>query len=195
MLVFATAVFLLIITPGPGVMSTAGVGAAFGSRAGCRYVAGLCLGTNLVGLAVVTGVAGAALAQPGLRELLTALSLAYIVWLALRVATVGTRINFVTNNKAPGIRAALLLQALNPKAYVVNTTLFAGFAFSGKTALEETVLKFLIINLIWIPIHLGWLAAGIGLQRLDLPLKRQRAINIGMAAALLGVVGLAIFRH
>ncbi|MEC8551875.1 MAG: LysE family translocator, partial [Pseudomonadota bacterium] len=32
MLTFAAAVFLLIVTPGPGVLSTAGVGAAFGWR-------------------------------------------------------------------------------------------------------------------------------------------------------------------
>ena len=41
MLTFAAAVFFLIITPGPGVLSTAGVGAAFGARAGTRYVLGL----------------------------------------------------------------------------------------------------------------------------------------------------------
>jgi threonine/homoserine/homoserine lactone efflux protein len=194
MLVFAAAVFLLIITPGPGVMSTAGVGAAFGAAAGYRYVIGLCIGTNLVALAVVTGVAGAVLAQPGLRQILTGLSLIYIVWLALRVATVGAQIDFVSNDRAPGIRAALLLQALNPKAYVVNTTLFAGFAFDGQSWLMEILIKFLIINLIWIPIHLGWLAAGIALQRLDLPKRQQRAINIGMAIALLAVVALAIVR-
>ncbi|MDG1256729.1 MAG: LysE family translocator, partial [Paracoccaceae bacterium] len=30
MLTFATAVILLLLTPGPGVLSTAGVGSAFG---------------------------------------------------------------------------------------------------------------------------------------------------------------------
>ena len=38
MLTFAAAVFLLIITPGPGVLSTAGVGAAFGWRKGLFYL-------------------------------------------------------------------------------------------------------------------------------------------------------------
>ena len=47
MFAFALAVFLLIITPGPGVLSTAGVGAAYGWRQGLFYVAGLCAGTNL----------------------------------------------------------------------------------------------------------------------------------------------------
>jgi threonine/homoserine/homoserine lactone efflux protein len=48
MIAFVRAVFLLIITPGPGVLSTAGVGAAFSWRQGLFYVAGLCVGTNTV---------------------------------------------------------------------------------------------------------------------------------------------------
>jgi len=57
MLTFSIAVFMLLITPGPGVLSTAGVGAAFGFSAGLRYVFGLFLGTNLVALAVISLVA------------------------------------------------------------------------------------------------------------------------------------------
>jgi threonine/homoserine/homoserine lactone efflux protein len=62
MLAFILAVFLLLITPGPGVLSTAGVGAAFGFKAGLRYVFGLCIGTNLVALIVVSGLAAIILA-------------------------------------------------------------------------------------------------------------------------------------
>ena len=40
-LVFTFAVFLLLVTPGPGVLSTAGVGSGFGSRAGLVYLIGL----------------------------------------------------------------------------------------------------------------------------------------------------------
>jgi len=65
LLVFLAAVFFLLITPGPGVLSTAGVGASFGKEAAIRYVTGLFIGTNLVALAVVTGVAGLVLALPG----------------------------------------------------------------------------------------------------------------------------------
>lgn len=173
------------------MLSAAGVGASFGASAGYRYVLGLCIGTNLVALAVVTGIAGAVVANPGIRAVLTALSLAYIVWLALRVALVGTQIDFMRSLKAPGIRAALLLQALNPKAYIVNTTLFAGFPIGSESLVTETVIKFLIMNAIWIPIHLLWLGAGIRLKTLNLPPRRQRMINMGMAAALLAVVALA----
>ena len=189
---FLAAVFLLLITPGPGVLSTAGVGAAFGARAGVRYVAGLCLGTNLVALGVVTGLAGAVLAEPALRTVLLVASVAYIAWLAARIALVGAEIGFAASARAPGVRAALLLQAINPKAYVVNAALFTGFPLGTGAEPSQTLVKLALINAVWIPIHLLWLAAGIALERLDPPPRARRAINAAMAAALLGVVALAL---
>lgn len=192
MIVFLTAVFFLLITPGPGVLSTAGVGSAFGATSGYRYVFGLFLGTNLVALAVVTGVAGLILAQPQIRTLLMYASVLYLVYLAAKIAFAGSNIAFIESSRAPGIRDAILLQLINPKAYVVNTALFTGFPFAGTSLLAETLWKFVLINLIWIPIHLIWLAAGIALKRMDLPQKWQRTINIFMACSLLAVVFLAM---
>ena len=54
MLQYAAAVFFLIVTPGPGVLSAAGVGAGFGFRAGLAYLGVLFVGSNMVGLAVDT---------------------------------------------------------------------------------------------------------------------------------------------
>ncbi len=191
MIIFITAVFFLLITPGPGVLSTAGVGSAFGARAGYRYVLGLFIGTNMVALAVVTGLAALVLAQPAIRTVLMYLSISYLCYLAARIALAGSTIAFIQAARAPGIRDALLLQAINPKAYIVNTALFTGFDF-GLPLWQETLWKFFLINIIWIPIHLLWLAAGIGMQRLALPSHWQRLINILMALSLLVVVYLAI---
>ena len=193
MVVFLTAVFFLLITPGPGVLSTAGVGSAFGANAGYRYVFGLFLGTNLVALAVVTGLAGLVLAQPGLRTILMYASAMYLCYLAAKIAFAGSSIAFIESVKPPGIIDAILLQAINPKAYVVNTALFTGFKFANTSLLNETLWKFFLINLIWIPIHILWLGAGIGLKQLNLPSKVQRTINILMALSLLVVVFLATF--
>ncbi len=191
LLAFAAAVFFLIVTPGPGVMTTAGVGAGFGARAGAVYVFGLFLGTNLVALAVVTGLAAAALAVPGLREILLVASAAYLLHLAARIAMAGGKIAFVRAARPPGVIGGLALQAINPKAYAVNTALFTGFPFMPDDPAMEIALKFLIMNAIWIPIHLLWLAAGVTLHRLDLPARTQRRINVAMALSMLTVVALA----
>ncbi|MFK7861491.1 MAG: LysE family translocator [Granulosicoccus sp.] len=183
----------MLITPGPGVLSTAGVGASFGKLAGYRYVTGLFIGTNLVALAVITGLAGIVLTMPTLRTVLLYASITYLCYLAFRIAFAGTTIAFIESRKAPGIIDAVLLQAINPKAYVVNTALFTGFSFQAMALWQETIWKFILINAIWIPIHLLWLGAGIALKRLALSQRAQRSINVLMALALLTVVFLAAY--
>lgn len=192
MLIFAAAVFFLIITPGPGVLSTAGVGSAFGARPGVRYVLGLFVGTNLVALAVVSGLAAMVLADPRVRTVLFVASTAYLLYLALRIALAGSRVAFIEAARPPGIVDGIALQMINPKAYAVNTTLFSGFAFGGTNLLVETLLKFLIVNAIWIPIHFLWLIMGVTLRRLDLSDRSHRIINIAMSLSMLAVVGLAL---
>lgn len=190
---FIISVFLLLITPGPGVLSTAGVGAGYGKAAGVRYVTGLFVGTNLVALAVVSGLAALMFSIPWLRLVLAIASALYLLSLAFRIATAGSKIAFMESQQQPGIIDGILLQAINPKAYAVNTALFSGFAFGADSLLLETIAKFAIINAIWIPIHLLWLGIGISLKKLALSESIQQKINFAMAAAMIGVVVLALY--
>lgn len=192
MLTFAAAVFFLIITPGPGVLSTAGVGSAFGVTPGTRYVGGLFVGSNLVSLAVVSGLAAVLLADDRLRAILFFLSVAYLFYLAMRIAFAGSRIAFIERQSPPSFMNGVLLQAINPKAYAVSTTLFSGFSFLPGNLVTETAIKFLILNAIWIPIHFLWLWAGVRLGQLELPRKTHILINVGMAVSMLTVVLLAV---
>ncbi|MBA96727.1 MAG: LysE family translocator [Sulfitobacter sp.] len=192
MLQFALAVFFLIVTPGPGVLSTAGVGAAFGFRAGLAYVMGLFVGNNTVATLVLTGIAAIAFTVPWLRGVLLVASVLYLLWLAWRIARAGAKIGFIAAQKPLGFWNGLSLQLINPKAYVVHTTLFSGFGFFGSNIVMETVLKLLIMNLIWIPLHLAWLWAGVSLRRMDLSARTQSRVNFAMALSMLVVVGLAL---
>jgi len=188
---FALAVILLIITPGPGVLTTAGFGAAYGFRPSLKYVLGLVIGTNLVLLTVITGVAAIVLSMPWLRTVLMAASIAYLLYLAARIAFAGSKIAFMEAKNPPGVLGGVALQAINPKAYVVNTSLISGFSYAPNNLPFEIITKVIIMNAIWIPLHLGWLWAGTVLHELNLPQRTQRAINIGMATAMLAVVALA----
>lgn len=192
MIAFALAVFLLIITPGPGVLSTAGVGAIFGWRQGLFYIAGLCIGTNLGGLAVISGLAAIILTEPSVRIALLFASSGYLGYLAMQIALAGTKIAFIQTAK-PGFIAGLMLALINPKAYAVNTTLFTSFGFYPDSFAVETALKLIVLNIIWIPTHLVWLYVGVKLNSLNLPAHTQRRINLAMAACLLAVVGLSVW--
>ncbi|MEO3413068.1 LysE family translocator [Roseovarius sp. CAU 1744] len=193
MLTFAAAVLFLIITPGPGVMTTAGFGAAYGFSPSLRFVLGLFIGTNMVMLAVMTGLAAIILSTPWLRTVLMLASVGYLLYLAARIAFAGARVAFMRARQPPGITGGVLLQAINPKAYAVNTSLITGFNYAPDAFLFEMVTKAAIINTIWIPIHLAWLWAGVSLHRLDLADRTQRMINIFMALSMLGVVALALW--
>ncbi len=192
MLSFAAAVFFLIITPGPGVLSTAGVGAGYGFRVGIRYVFGLFLGTNLVALTVVSGLAALILADERIQIVLFLLSFGYLTYLATRIAFAGSKLAFIEKARPPGVSGGVLLQIINPKAYAVNTAFFTGFAFLPEYYLGEVGLKFLIMNAIWLPIHLAWLWAGVTLNQLNLSAHTHRAINIGMAVSMIIVVVLGV---
>lgn len=192
MLMFMSAVFLLIVTPGPGVLSAAGVGAAFGFRVGLRYVLGLFIGSNLVALVSISGIAAVLLSQPAVRIVLLVCSVAYLIYLAAKIAFAGSKIAFIEAQNVPGIRQGILLQAINPKAYSVNIAFFSGFAFIPDNLFLEASVKLALIAVLWIPIHLGWLYAGGVLHRLDLAEKTQRKINYAMAASMMVVVALAI---
>ncbi|MFC6689345.1 LysE family translocator [Jhaorihella thermophila] len=168
------------------------MGAAYGFRPTLRYVFGLWAGNNLVALAVITGVAAIVLGVPVVRNVLLVASVVYLLYLAARIAFAGTRVAFIEAKRPPGIAAALMLQAINPKAYAVNTTLFTGFAYAPDNLVWETASKLVIFNLFWIPIHLAWAWAGVTLERLNLGVRHQFHINVVMALAMLGVVILAL---
>ena len=73
----------------------------------------------------------------------------------------------------------------------MNTTLFSGFHFMPGDPTAEILIKFAIINVIWIPVHLTWLWAGVALKRLDLSPRTQSVINKLMALSMVIVVVLA----
>jgi threonine/homoserine/homoserine lactone efflux protein len=191
MINFFLACLFILTTPGPGVLSTAGLGAAYGFRAGFAYIAGLFVGSNLVMLAVVTGLAAIVFQINGLRTVLLILSTSYLIYLAARIAFAGSKVAFIHSDKQPGFWSAIMLQIINPKAYVVGTTLFSGFPIFPDAFLSEVIIKVIVLNAVWIPVHFGWLYAGASLKRLNMSDTTQLCINIFMAIAMLAVVGLA----
>ena len=142
---------------------------------------------------MVTGLAGLVLANPVIRTALSVLSLAYLFYLAMRIAFAGTNLAFAPATSQPGVLAGVLLQPINPKAYAVNTALFAGFSILPDALLTEAIWKIVIVNAIWVPIHVAWVWFGGQLKALNLAPGKQRVVNFAMAASMLLVVALALW--
>jgi threonine/homoserine/homoserine lactone efflux protein len=154
MIAFAISVFLLVVTPGPAVLSLAGIGSAFGYRACIRYLVGLVIGYHFVILAVVSGLASILLTAPSMRNLLLVASGGYLGFLAFRIAYAGSQIALVAPKSKPSLIAGVGLQLVNPKAYAVNTAMMSGFSFYVDSFVLEIAIKLLIMKTIWIPLHL-----------------------------------------
>ena len=191
MLAFTIAIFLMIITPGPGVLSLAATGSGFGWKAGILYLAGLFIGTNTVLVFVVTGFKGFLFQIPCVEPVFLIISLSYLSWIAWRIASAGNEIKFKKSKNEPTFFEAIFLQIINPKAYLVNGILFAGFPLIGFSLQQEILIKALIINLVWIPVHFFWLWLGIKLRQWGLSKGKQAIVNKVMAFCLFVVIALA----
>ena len=189
MLTFAAAVFLLIACQARRAVD--GWHGAAGWRRGCS-LSPVCVPERSGQPAVISGLAAVILAEPVVRTVLLFASSAYLGYLALRIALAGATIAFI-RTAAPGFTAGVTLQFINPKAYAVNTALFSSFAFYPESFAVETALKLVIVNLIWVPLHLAWLYAGVKINSLNLPPRTQRAINLVMAGCLIAVVILSVW--
>ena len=180
--------FLMMVTPGPGVLSLAGVGAGFGWRVGMMYLIGLFFGTNGVALLVVLGFKQFLFEIEGVELTFLFLSLSYLSFLSWRIATSDNKTGFKQSLKAPKLYEGIFLQFVNPKAYVVQGHLFVVLSLGISSYNAEIITKFIIVNSIWVPIHLLWLWLGISLKKWSLASKKQSLVNRAMGLALFAVV-------
>lgn len=183
--------FLMMVTPGPGVLSLAGVGAGFGWKVGMMYLIGLFFGTNGVALLVVLGFKQFLFEIDGVEITFLLLSLSYLSYLSWRIATSDNKTGFKQSLKAPRLYEGIFLQFVNPKAYVVQGHLFVVLSLGMVSYSTEIIVKFIIVNSIWIPIHLLWLWLGISLKKWSLAVNKQIWVNRGMGLALFAVVVLS----
>ena len=180
--------FLMMVTPGPGVLSLAGVGAGCGWKVGMMYLIGLFFGTNGVALLVVLGFKQFLFEIDGVEITFLLLSLSYLSFLSWRIATSDNKTGFKQSLKAPRLYEGIFLQFVNPKAYVVQGHLFVVLSLGLASFNTEIIVKFIIVNSIWIPIHLLWLWLGISLKKWSLAVNKQIWVNRGMGLALFAVV-------
>ena len=193
MIAFALAVFFMIVTPGPAVLALAGVGAAFSFKVGLKFLVGLTLGYLLVWAIVITGFVSIIFSIPYMRTIFLVISSGYLTYLSLKIMLKGSEIAFINPENRPSLIDGIILQLVNPKAYAFHSILLTGFIVFPNNFLLETSWKFIVMNLIWIPLHVGWLALGVSIEKINLSPKTQRRINIFMGTSLMIVAILSFF--
>ena len=184
-IILGLVVFSLVssITPGPNNLMLMASGANFGFRRTVPHMLGVALGFTLMVLLVGIGLVKVFDALPISYQILKVVSVAYLLYLAWKIATAapapggaeaaGTPFTFVQ---------AALFQWVNPKAWTMALTAVSVYSPSQSVAAMAFVAA--VFGAVNLPCISLWTTLGQQLQNLLTSRLRLRAFNITMGLLL-----------
>ena len=182
-------------TPAPNNLMLANSGAQFGYARTLPHQAGVVLGFAALTLTVGFGVAGVIAAAPGLYLAMKYASMAYLLYLAWRIATAESAKPGATPARPMTLVQAALFQWINPKAWV--TTLGAITTYTSLKA--DMRVQVLVVALVMAVVSLAststWAVFGQVIRRYLTTPRRRHLFNWSMAALLVASVAPALFEH
>lgn len=180
--------FVTSITPGPNNLMLLASGTHFGWRRSLPHLLGISFGFGVMLVLVGLGLGEVFTRWPGLHEMLKWVSLAYLLYLALRVATAAPPSAAGGGRGRPmGFGAAALFQAVNPKAWAMALTAVTAY---GDLGIAPLAAVFVLVNL---PCCGSWALLGEQMRRWLHRPRALQAFNWG-AAALMAASVLPLLR-
>ena len=177
--------FATSITPGPNNLMLLASGANFGLRRSVPHIFGIIFGFVVMTITVGLGMAAVEQLLPGFVTALRYISLAYMAWLAWRLAMSGSLQPVDGDAKPMGFMAASLFQWVNPKAWAMALTAMAIYT-TPENHVVSVVLVALYFEAVALPCMFVWAGFGVALRGfLSVP-ARLRAFSILMAVLLIG---------
>lgn len=174
--------FVTSVTPGPNNMMLLASGVNFGLRRTVPHMLGISLGHALMVILLGIGVAGAMRAEPLAGTVLKVASVAYMLWLAWKIAHAAAPSEGRAGGRPFTFLQAAAFQWVNPKAWAMALGAVAAYAPGG--GLADVALVAAIFASVNLPSVTVWAAAGQGVRRwLEGP-GRLRAFNWTMAGLL-----------
>jgi threonine/homoserine/homoserine lactone efflux protein len=168
------------VTPGPNNMMLMASGANFGLRRTVPHILGVSLGFGAMVAILGLGLDRIVMGNAALAAALKWLSLAYVLWLAWKIATAAPPSQADAPGRPLGFLGAAAFQWVNPKAWAMALGALSAYAAAVGGPLVVAAV-FAVVNL---PVVAAWAAAGQGLQGLLARPGRLRAFNAAMAALL-----------
>ncbi|MDP3862226.1 MAG: LysE family translocator [Phaeovulum sp.] len=182
-LALASFAFVTSVTPGPNNLMLLASGANFGLRRTLPHMLGVAVGFAVMLLSLGAGVVGVFAVVPQAWTVLKAVSVAYMIWLAWKIATAAPPAERVAGGRPFSFLQAVAFQWVNPKAWAMALTALAVYAPVGGMAGVGMVAA------VFTPINLGsislWAGLGTAMQGVLHSRARMRAFNGIMAALLL----------
>ncbi|MBS0320638.1 MAG: LysE family translocator [Proteobacteria bacterium] len=160
---FALAVLLIELTPGPNMAWLAGLAAIEGRRSGLMAVAGVGLGLLANGLLAALGLTALLAAAPALWNALRIAGAIMMAWIGVRTwmsAEHSESAAVVTRFPRHAFLTGLLINLLNPKAYMFFAVVVPQFMHGQTLRLREALVLAAISATIATVIHLAIVLAG-----------------------------------
>lgn len=177
--------FSSAITPGPNNLIVVTASVHFGFLRTLPAVFGVCIGFAAMTLVVNLGLGPMFVRYPLMHDFLRAASLAFILYIAWKMATA----DITDNPRAapPSFWQMAAFQWVNPKAWAANVAGAAAFT-RGLDPMVEAVLITGVFFATTLPSVLSWCAFGVAIGDFlrAVPL-RLRVFNISMALLMVGV--------
>lgn len=175
--------FVTSITPGPNNMMLMASGANFGMRRTLPHMAGVSIGFVVMAVLVGIGLIQIFNAFPVTYTILKWGGLAYMLWLAFRIATQTPKVPQANPQARPiTFLQACAFQWVNPKAWSMALT--AVTIYSPDQSLAGIGLVAVIFGLVNLPSVAVWAFLGQQMRRFLTSPGRLRAFNLTMAGLL-----------
>ena len=183
---FALVLFAFVssVTPGPNNLMLMASGANYGLRRTLPHMCGIALGH-----AVMVFLVGIVLLEvfetfPLLNRLLTVCSIAYMLWLAWKIATaLPPEANEATGKPFTFLQAAAF-QWVNPKAWYMAITAITGYAPQDRSVVYGAMIVATVFACTNFPSVSLWAWLGVQVRRILAGPRALRVFNIVMAVLL-----------
>jgi threonine/homoserine/homoserine lactone efflux protein len=168
------------VTPGPSNTLILATGSTVGAHRGLPCVLGAAVGMSALLFCSTLGLGQLIIAQPTLLKVLNGCGVAFLLWMAWRIANADGPAD-VSATKPAGFFEAAAFQWVNPKGWLVAVSAAATYLqATPDSALFQALTFAALFFAAAFPSGLVWLSLGAALQTLLRNNRARRAFNIAM---------------
>jgi threonine/homoserine/homoserine lactone efflux protein len=171
-------------TPGPNNVMLLASGVNYGYRRTLPHVFGINVGFSLMMFVMALGLGAAFVAEPRLQLALKAVGVAYMLWLAWRIATATGVGEGEARGRPMSFLEAAAFQWINVKAWMMILGAIAVYSPADQGPLGKALYLSLVMLVAGAPAMHVWTLFGVGIRRFLQNPRALRAFNIGMALLL-----------
>lgn len=183
----------MTMTPGPNNILLAQSGANYGIKNTLPHIFGIRVGQTSLHVSILLGLGALFESWPVFHQVLKYLSIAYLLFLAYRVATSSVGESQADSDARPmTLKEAALFQWVNPKSWMATITLCSAFTLAGDEFWLSAILGVLVFNLVGFPASFTWVFLGAAIRKLLHSAKRRMHFNWMMAALLVASIPMVV---